>query len=236
MTAMDPLRLTELLEKVKAGSVDVATALAELRTLPFANLGYARVDHHRALRQGVPEVVFAESKTVDQIVGIVQEIIRGGHDVLVTRLAAEPAREVLAKIPALEYVPVARVAKSKKRSAPHENRGYVAVVSAGTSDIPVAEEAVETLEMCGVRTERVYDVGAAGLHRVTAELDRLRRASVVIVVAGMEGALASVIGGLIATPIIAVPTSVGYGVSLGGLTALFGVLSAWACGVGGGHI
>lgn len=228
---MDPVRLKELLEKVRSGSTDVSTALAELRTLPFADLGYARVDHHRALRQGVPEVVFAENKSVEQIVGIVQEIVRGGHSVLVTRLAEDTARHVLAKVPALEYAPTARVAKLKKPAPVPRTQGYVAVVSAGTSDIPVAEEAAETLDVCGVRVERVYDVGVAGLHRLTPELGRLAGAAAIVVVAGMEGALASVIGGLVANPVIAVPTSVGYGVSLGGITALFGMLSSCASGV-----
>jgi pyridinium-3,5-biscarboxylic acid mononucleotide synthase len=228
---MDPARLKQLLEKVQSGEMDLPTALAELRTLPFADLGYARVDHHRALRQGVPEVIFAEGKTVDQIVGIVEEILRVGHDVLVTRLGAEPARDVVARVPSLEYVPIARVAKFKKTAALRRNVGYVAVVSAGTSDMPVAEEAVETLTMCGVPVERVYDVGVAGLHRLTAELPRLGAAAAVVVVAGMEGALPSVVGGLVRCPVIAVPTSVGYGASLGGLTPLFGMLSSCASGV-----
>jgi NCAIR mutase (PurE)-related protein len=216
---------------VQSGEMDLPSALAELRKLPFADLGYARVDHHRALRQGVPEVVFAEGKTVEQIVGIVQEIERAGHDVLVTRLGAEPARALLAEVPALEYAAMARVAKFRKSAALRQNAGYVALVSAGTSDMPVAEEAAETLALCGIPVERIYDVGVAGLHRLTADLDRLARATAVIVVAGMEGALPSVVGGLVARPVIAVPTSVGYGASLGGLTALFGMLSSCASGV-----
>lgn len=231
MTAVDPARLKELLARVQSGELELSDALVELRTLPFADLGYARVDHHRALRQGVPEVVFAEGKSAEQIVGIVEEIVRGGHDVLVTRLGVEVAGEVLAKLPSLTYVPLARVAKLKKGPPVVRHSGYVAVVSAGTSDIPVAEEAIETLEMSGVPIERIYDVGVAGLHRLTGELARLGGASAIIVVAGMEGALASVIGGLVANPVIAVPTSVGYGVSLGGLTALFGMLSSCASGV-----
>lgn len=228
---MDPLRLSLLLEQVKSGEIDVARALSELRTLPFADLGYARVDHHRALRQGVPEVVLAEGKTPDQIVGVVQELRRGGQDVLVTRLAAEPAVQVLEKVPDLVYVPVARIAKYRTGATPDRGSGFVAVVTAGTSDIPVAEEAAETLCMCGVRVTRVYDVGVAGVHRLLGEVERLSEARAIIVVAGMEGALASVIGGLVAAPVVAVPTSVGYGVSLGGLTALFGMLSSCAAGV-----
>jgi NCAIR mutase (PurE)-related protein len=228
---MDPLRLSLLLEQVKSGEIDVPRALSELRTLPFADLGYARVDHHRALRQGVPEVVLAEGKTPDQIVGVVLELRRGGHNVLVTRLGAEVAAAVLAKVPDLEYVPVARIAKYRTAASEERGSGVVAVVTAGTSDIPVAEEAAETLGMCDVRVTRVFDVGVAGVHRLLAEVERLSEAQAIIVVAGMEGALASVLGGLVAVPIIAVPTSVGYGVSFGGLTALFGMLSSCASGV-----
>src|SRR4051812_12101486 len=160
---MDPLRLSLLLERVKSGEIDVAGALSELRTLPFADLGYARVDHHRALRQGVPEVVLAEGKTSDQIVGVVQELRRGGQDVLVTRLLAEPAALVLKEIPDLVYVPVARIAKYRSGTVPDRGSGFVAVVTAGTSDIPVAPEAAETLDTGGVDVTRVYHVGRAGV-------------------------------------------------------------------------
>jgi NCAIR mutase (PurE)-related protein len=228
---MDPKRLEELLERVKSGSVGVPDALAELTTLPFADLGYARVDHHRALRHGVPEVILGQGKTVEQIAGVASELIRAGHNVLVTRLDEEAARGVLERVPLLEYVPVARIAKYRKEAEPYRGNGFALVVSAGTSDIPVAEEALETLALSGIRTERVFDVGVAGIHRLIAQLDRLRQASAIIVVAGMEGALASVIGGLVSAPVIAVPTSIGYGVSLGGLTALFGMLSSCASGV-----
>jgi pyridinium-3,5-biscarboxylic acid mononucleotide synthase len=228
---MDPRRLELLLARVQAGEVDIGSALAELTTLPFADLGYARVDHHRALRQGVPEVVLGQSKTPEQIVGVAEELVRGGHDVLVTRLGAESASIVVSRVAGLEYVSVARIAKYRQRPRTPRGTGFVAVVTAGTSDIPVAEEALETLDMCGVAAERFYDVGVAGLHRIVGHLPRLREAAVIIVVAGMEGALASVVGGLVAAPVIAVPTSVGYGVSFGGITALFGMLSSCAAGV-----
>jgi NCAIR mutase (PurE)-related protein len=228
---MDPKRLEQLLSRVRAGEVAVDEALSELRTLPFADLGYARVDHHRALRQGIPEVVLGEGKTVDQIVGVAEELIRAGHRVLVTRLSAEKGAEVRARLPLLEYLPVARIARYRADAPVAPSPEFVAVVTAGTSDIPVAEEAAETLAMCDIRAERVYDVGVAGIHRLTAQLDRLRQARALIVVAGMEGALASVVGGLIAAPVIAVPTSIGYGVSLGGITALFGMLSSCASGI-----
>jgi NCAIR mutase (PurE)-related protein len=228
---MDPKRLEQLLSRVKAGEVSVASAMSELGTLPFADLGYARVDHHRALRQGVPEVILGEGKTADQIVGVAEELIRGGQRVLVTRLSPDKAADVCARVPSLTYVDAARIAKARP-DAPSPRAGLVvAVVTAGTSDIPVAEEAVETLGMCDIGVERIYDAGVAGIHRITSQLDRLRAAKALIVVAGMEGALASVVGGLVAAPVVAVPTSIGYGVSLGGLTALFGMLSSCAAGI-----
>jgi hypothetical protein len=229
--AMDPKRLELLLMRVRSGEVDVSAALSELRTLPYADLGYARVDHHRALRQGVPEVVLGEGKSAEQIVGVATELIRAGQRVLVTRLSAEKAAEVRTHLPVLEYVAPARIAKYRSDVPAPASSDFVAVVTAGTSDIPVAEEAVETLQMCDVRVERIYDAGVAGLHRITSQLERLRQASALIVVAGMEGALASVVGGLVAAPVVAVPTSIGYGVSLGGLTAMFGMLSSCAAGV-----
>jgi pyridinium-3,5-biscarboxylic acid mononucleotide synthase len=228
---MDPKRLELLLARLASGEVDVKHVLTELETLPFADLGYARVDHHRALRQGVPEVVLAQSKTAEQIAGVAEELVRAGQDVLITRLSPEVAEKVLARVPALTYVPVARIAKLRQRPLETRSPGFVAVVTAGTSDIPVAEEALETLDLCGVRAERIVDVGVAGLHRIVAQLERLRQADAVIVVAGMEGALPSVLGGLLFAPVIAVPTSIGYGVSLGGITALFGMLSSCAAGV-----
>ncbi len=227
---MDPKRLELLLSRVRTGEVGVDAALSELRTLPYADLGYARVDLHRALRQGVPEVILGEGKTPEQIVGVAQELIREGQRVLVTRVAAEKADAVRALLPVLEHVPAARIVKYRS-DVPKPSTGFVAVVTAGTSDIPVAEEAAETLGMCDVRVERIYDAGVAGLHRITSQVERLRQASALIVVAGMEGALASVVGGLVAAPVIAVPTSIGYGVALGGLTALFGMLTSCASGV-----
>jgi NCAIR mutase (PurE)-related protein len=228
---MDPKRLEGLLERVKSGEVDVSGALAELSSLPYKDLGYARVDHHRALRQGVPEVVWAEGKTPEQVVGVAEELVKGGHDVLITRLSVEAARIVTERVPSLTYNPVARVAKYRQTIRAPRATGFVAVVTAGTSDIPVAEEALETLAMCSITTEHVYDAGVAGIHRLLGEVERLRQARAVIVVAGMEGALASVIGGLVASPVIAVPTSIGYGVALGGLTTLFAMLTSCASGL-----
>lgn len=228
---MDADRLTDLLAQVRAGQLDVEAALEELRRLPFSDLGYARVDHHRQLRQGLPEVILGERKTVSQLVGIAREQIRVGHNVLITRLEPDKAEAVRQGVPELVYEPTARVATYEREPIQLKAMEPVAVVSAGTSDIPVAEEACMTLHMVGIPVRRVFDVGVAGIHRLAAELDLLARAPALIVVAGMEGALASVVGGLVGGPVVAVPTSVGYGVSLGGLTPLFGMLAGCAAGV-----
>jgi NCAIR mutase (PurE)-related protein len=228
---MDPKRVRELLESVKQGATSVEAALAELRDLPYADLGYAAVDHHRALRQGAPEVILGQGKTAAQIVGIARELSRAGQNVLVTRLSAESAREVCAAIPDLRYTPLARTATLEQAPIAQLGTRPVALVSAGTGDLPVAEECAETLRMLGVSTERVYDVGVAGIHRLLHRRDVFERTSVVIVVAGMEGALPSVVGGIAPGPVIAVPTSIGYGVSFGGLTAMAAMLTSCASGV-----
>jgi NCAIR mutase (PurE)-related protein len=228
---MDPRELEALLRRVASGDTDVAHALRELERLPFENLGYARVDHHRALRMGAPEVVLGQSKTPQQIVGIAQRLLAGGHNVLVTRLDADKSVEILKELPQLSYSEAARVASCVQREVTPRKVPPVALVTAGTSDIPVAEEAAETLKIFGIPFERVFDVGVAGIHRVLGEVGALARAPAVIVVAGMEGALPSVVGGLVRTPIIAVPTSVGYGVAFNGLTALCGMLTGCASGI-----
>jgi pyridinium-3,5-biscarboxylic acid mononucleotide synthase len=228
---MDPAKLRELLEEVRGGSATIEDAVTRLKDLPFADLGYAMVDHHRALRQGVPEVILGQGKTADQIVGIARELARTGQNVLVTRLDEAKAQLVLAAYPELVYTPVARIATLEQKPIPRLGSKPVALVSAGTSDQPVAEECAETLRMLGVAVERVYDVGVAGIHRLLHRRETLERTAAVIVVAGMEGALASVVGGLVESPIIAVPTSIGYGASFGGLAALLGMLTSCASGV-----
>jgi NCAIR mutase (PurE)-related protein len=228
---MDPRRLRELLEGVRRGATGVDDALAELKDLPFTDLGYATVDHHRALRQGAPEVIFGHGKSAEQIAGIARELARTGQNVLVTRLEADKAREVCAALPELRYTELARTATLEQAPIASLGARPVALVSAGTGDLPVAEECAETLRMLGVRVERVYDVGVAGIHRLLYRRDVFDRTSIVVVVAGMEGALPSVVGGIVAGPVIAVPTSIGYGVSFGGLTALAGMLSSCASGV-----
>ncbi len=228
---MDPKRIRDLLEGVQRGGTTVESALAELKDLPFVDLGYASVDHHRALRHGAPEVILGHGKTADQIVGIARELARTGQNVLVTRLDPDKARTVCAAMPELRYLELSRTGTVEQTEIPRLGEHPVALVSAGTGDLPVAEECAETLRMLGVVVERVYDVGVAGIHRLLHRREVFDRASVVIVVAGMEGALPSVVGGLVAGPVIAVPTSVGYGVSFGGVAALAGMLSSCASGV-----
>jgi pyridinium-3,5-biscarboxylic acid mononucleotide synthase len=228
---MDPARLRELLEGVQRGARSVDDAVAELKDLPFADLGYAAVDHHRALRLGSPEVVLGDAKTPAQIVGIARELARTGQNVLITRLGSERAREVLALMPELNYTEIARTATLEQGPIATLGTRPVALVSAGTGDLPVAEECAETLRMLGAKVERVYDVGVAGIHRLLTRRYVFERTSVVVVVAGMEGALPSVVAGMVGGPVIAVPTSIGYGVSLGGFSALVGMLASCASGV-----
>lgn len=226
--------IQDLLRRYRSGEVDEDEALELLARMPFAELGDARVDTHRSLRQGLGEVVLGQGKTPEQIAAIVRELDRAGEDVLVTRMEPDAARAVLARVPELEHRPEARLLALRRRPGEHSSavdRGPILVVSAGTSDKPVAEEAAQTAEFFRNKVERLYDVGVAGLHRLLASLDLLRRAHVVIVVAGMEGALPSVVGGLIDRPVIAVPTSVGYGASFGGVAALLGMLNSCSSNV-----
>ena len=228
---MTPDELRTLLERVQNGSLPVSAAFGQLERLPFSELGYAKVDHHRGLRLGFPEVVLGEGKRAEHIVGIARRLIEGGENVLVTRVTEALAAEVRKELPALAYGPLARTLSFEHTPVVAAPGTPVAVVTAGTSDIPVAEEALETLRMCGVPAQRVFDVGVAGIHRLLGRLDVLGAAPAIIVIAGMEGALPSVVGGLVGVPVIAVPTSVGYGTALSGLTALFGMLTSCASGV-----
>ncbi len=227
---MDERTIRELLGQVHDGSLDIDTAVAQIRDLPFADLGFAQVDHHRAWRQGQPEVIFGEPKTSEQIVAISIEIMKRGHNVLITRLQAEKVDTIGTKLPGLKYSELARIATVEVADIPARPQ-CVAIVTAGTGDIPVAEEAAETLRMTGLNPQRLFDVGVAGIHRVLASRDSLLDADAVIVVAGMEGALPSVVGGLVARPVIAVPTSVGYGAHLAGVTPMLAMLSSCASGV-----
>lgn len=231
---MDESSLRALLQGVSRGEVEVEQGVEQLRDLPFADLGYARVDHHRDLRLGFPEVVLGDCKTAAQIAGIVAELGKGGRNVLVTRVSPELAAEVEVcreESVALEHHPEAKALVLRQAPLEDLGRGEVLVVTAGTGDLPVAEEACLTAELMGNQVGRMFDVGVAGIHRVLSQRKRLRDAAVVIVVAGMEGALASVVGGLVPRPVIAVPTSVGYGASFGGVAALLGMLNSCAAGV-----
>jgi NCAIR mutase (PurE)-related protein len=228
---MDPQRLQALLEAVRADRLPIAEALQELRELPFRTLDFARVDTHRHLRTGFPEVVFGEGKTAEQIADILSELAKGGSTALATRVNAAAAAVVTARLPAARYLPIPRAIVLGPTPAPDRGRGLIAVVSAGTADIPVAEEAALTAELAGNRVHRLFDVGVAGLHRLLAHRGEIEQAEVIVVVAGMEGALPSVVAGLLARPVIAVPTSIGYGANLGGFAALLSMLNSCAAGI-----
>jgi NCAIR mutase (PurE)-related protein len=228
---VDPAAIKVLLEEVARGESAVDAALARLRDLPFKDLGYASVDHHRALRVGIPEVVFGSGKTLEQIEGIVREIGQAGQNVLVTRLSEELGLRLRERVPELRYDPVSRTGLLATRAIEKRGRGPIAVVTGGTSDIPVAEEAAVTALAFGNEVLRLFDVGVAGVHRLLSRRALLDKASVIIVVAGMEGALASVVGGLVAVPVVAVPTSIGYGASFNGLAALLAMLNSCASGI-----
>jgi NCAIR mutase (PurE)-related protein len=229
---MDPRRIEALLGEVQSGALSPADALERLRRMPAEDLGEAVLDHHRTLRAGVPEVILGEWKTAEQIARLLAALAAQGNGALATRVSADKAAHVLAAVPGAEYRELARaVVVWPEPAAPARERPAVAVVCAGTSDLPVAEEAVVTLEFLGHPVMRVTDVGVAGLHRLFPHIERLRQAAAILVVAGMEGALPSVVAGLVHRPVIAVPTSVGYGVSQGGWAALLGMLSSCAAGV-----
>ncbi len=228
---MNPEALRALLNKVRDGNLDVEAATRELKSLPFSDLGFAKVDHHRALRCGAPEVIYGAGKTPDQVARIAVEIVARDHNLLVTRVDAEQAAAVRELVPDAVHDPVARTISARRGEQPKAPEKSVLIVCAGTSDIPVAEEARVTAEMLGNTVEVLHDVGVAGLHRLLAHAELLQNAGVLVVVAGMEGALPSVVSGLVDRPIIAVPTSIGYGASLGGLTALFAMLNSCAPGL-----
>ena len=223
MTSSD---LLKLLAEVERGSLTPEAAADRLVTLPFEDLGHTRVDHHRSLRIGLPEVIFAAGKTPEQAARIFSSLAADGVDVLATRAEPATAQAVLAQYPRATYNAIARTISLRQSNLAAESRGHVAVVCAGTSDVPVAEEAAVTAETFGARVTRLFDVGVAGLHRLLAVHEQLRSAHAVIVCAGMEGALPSVVGGLVSVPVIAVPTSVGYGASFAGAAALLGMLNS----------
>lgn len=228
---MNPDNIKNLLHSVQDGALSVDDAMLHLKQLPYQDLGCAQVDHHRELRQGMPEVLFGEGKSVEQIVAIMTAMSGKGSNVLVTRLTGDRSRQILNEFPAASYHAEARCLTLEQQPVEQRGKGAILVLSAGTSDIPVAAEAVVTASFLGNRVEQIYDVGVAGIHRLLARSEQLAAATVIIVVAGMEGALPSVVGGLVDKPVIAVPTSVGYGASFGGIAALLGMLNSCAAGV-----
>lgn len=228
---MHPDRLRELLQQVGGGDLSVDDAIEQLKVFPFEDLGFAKVDHHRGLRLGLPEVVYGEGKTAAQIIAIAQRIDEQGTNVLITRLDADKAERLLAALPEAHYNDHARLATLVRRPIEKVGRGRIVVACAGTSDMSVAEEAAVTAELLGNEVTRIHDVGVAGIHRLFAHGEALRQASVLVVVAGMEGALPSVVGGLVERPVVAVPTSIGYGASFGGLAALLAMLNSCAPGI-----
>lgn len=227
---MEQKELNQLLESVAAGTISPQEAALRLRQAPFEDLGFAKLDHHRAMRQGVAEVIYGAGKTQEQILAIASAFLeRGQKTVLITRMSPEAADWVGERLP-LGYDPVSRVGIAGRLPEP-DGDGFILVATGGTSDIPVAEEAAQTAEALGNKVKRLYDVGVAGLHRLLSHTEELMEARVIIAIAGMEGALASVIGGLVDCPVIAVPTSVGYGASFQGVSALLSMLNSCASGV-----
>lgn len=224
---MDAHQIEALLGAVRDGQTDVATALDKLRDLPFEELGFAKLDHHRSLRTGMPEVIYAAGKTVEQVVAIFQRMAVAGGNVLATRVTPEQAAAVLAVEPRAVHHAVARCLTLEQTDAP-AGLGTIAVVCAGTSDLPVAEEAAVTARLMGNQVDLIADVGVAGIHRLLAQKQTLTRARVLVVCAGMEGALPTAVAGMVHAPVVAVPTSVGYGASFGGIAALLGMLNSCA--------
>jgi NCAIR mutase (PurE)-related protein len=223
--------IRKVLEQVKRGSVSINNALQKLKTLPLEDIGFATLDHHRTLRKGFPEVIWGEGKTSKQIVAIIKKMLSKKHPILVTRVDARKAASIKRALPAITYHITSRLVTLNTKNIPNSGKGTILVVSAGTSDIPVAEEALITAATMGNTVEHLYDVGVAGIHRLVEKKESLLAASVLIVVAGMEGALPSVIGGLVDKPVIAVPTSTGYGTGFGGIAALLSMLNSCASGI-----
>jgi len=223
--------ILSLLKKVKEGNLDIDEAVGRLKQLPFEDLGYAKVDHHREIRTGYPEVIFCPGKTIEQIRGIIERLLAKGTNIMASRAEKSVYEAIKDLAEHMEYYPEARTIFIQQKDI-SKSKSRVLVVTGGTSDIPVAEEAVVTAEKLGCTVERLYDVGVAGIHRLLANRYRLDNVQVIIAVAGMEGALPSVIGGLTDKPVIAVPTSIGYGANFGGLAALLAMLNSCASGVG----
>ncbi|MBK5261176.1 MAG: nickel pincer cofactor biosynthesis protein LarB [Peptostreptococcaceae bacterium] len=228
---MDTMHLEQLLQSVASGELTPDKAYESLKTLPFEDLGFVNIDQHRTIRTGYPEAVFCQGKTSEQIAIIIKKLVETNDNVIGSRATKENYEVVLEVVSDAVFYEEARMIVVNRNPKPKSEK-TIAIVTAGTADIPVAEEAAITAIMLGNQVDRIYDVGVAGIHRLFAKLDRIRAANVVIVIAGMEGALASVVGGLVETPVIAVPTSIGYGANLGGIAALLSMLNSCANGVG----
>jgi pyridinium-3,5-biscarboxylic acid mononucleotide synthase len=227
---MDQDQLRRLLDEVRSGAVEVDFAMERLRHMPFEDLGFAKVDHHRALRHGIPEVIFGQGKTPEEVAGIAQSLLSRAQNVLITRAEKDAVALVKERIPEAEYFPRSRAIRVLRDRTVY-GKGVIAIACAGTSDLPVAEEARITAECMGNEVDAITDIGVAGIHRLMSNRERLTKARVVIVCAGMEGALPSAVGGLVSCPVIAVPTSVGYGASFHGLAALLGMLNSCSSNV-----
>ena len=223
--------IKQLLESVRTGGMTVDEAVEKLRSLPFEDIDFAKIDHHRAVRTGHPEVILCQGKTREQVTAIMEKLLQRNHNILATRAGRDTYEAVKIKIPDAAYHETARII-SVDREEVKKNPGTIAVITAGTSDMPVAEEAAVTAEKLGNEVVRLYDVGVAGIHRLFASMEPIMKANVLVVAAGMEGALASVVGGLVDKPVIAVPTSVGYGASFGGIAPLLTMLNSCATGIG----
>lgn len=228
---MNEEALKGLLEKIQRGEITVEEGIRKLKVLPFEDLGYAKIDYHRNIRTGYPEVIFCQGKKLEHIVGIVKKMLERENNILATRATPEVYEAIKKITKDVEYHELARIVVVKRREI-KKSKGIVLVATGGTADLPVAEEAAVTAEVLGNTVDRLYDVGVAGIHRLLTNSERLMRARVIIAVAGMEGALASVIGGLVDSPVIAVPTSVGYGANFRGLSALLTMLNSCASGIG----
>ena len=228
---MQPDDIKNVLDAVRRKTMSIDAAMARLKSLPFEDIGFATLDHHRTLRKGFPEVIWGEGKTAPQIIAIIRNMLRRKHPILVTRVDPAKAIRVKKALPALTYHPASRLLTLPPGKSAKQGRGTILVVSAGTSDIPVAEEALVTASLMGNEVDHLYDVGVAGIHRLMEKKEKLFSAAVLIVVAGMEGALPSVIGGMVDKPVIAVPTSTGYGTGFGGIAALLSMLNSCASGI-----
>lgn len=223
--------IKNLLEKVKNGEIDIDLAIDKLKDLPYEDIGYANIDHHRQIRNGYPEVIYCEGKSDEHILGIIKRMKEKGSNILGTRCRKDTYEKVKNIYPNCEYEELSRILKIQNKPIENVGKGKIVVVTGGTSDIPVADEAYYTAKFLGNEVERVYDVGVAGIHRLLNKMSILKSARVLIVVAGMEGALPSVVGGLVDVPVIAVPTSIGYGANFGGLSALLTMLNSCASGI-----